>query len=1069
MNPLMYLRTIIVVFVLSWFQNPNGSGLLESISFGETIEYDRDIRPILSENCFSCHGPDSASRKAELRLDNRQAAIDSGAIEPSNAKASELVARIFSDDPEMVMPTPESHKALLPEQKDLLKRWIESGAEYQSHWSFTPPKRHDFPEVRNSGWVRNPIDRFILSKLESEGLEPSVEADIRTLVRRVSLDLTGLPPTAEEVEAVVADPAPDRYERFVEELLSRPAWGEHRGRYWLDYARYADSHGIHFDNYREMYSFRDWVINAFNSNMPFDQFTIEQLAGDLLPNPTLDQQIASGFNRCNITTSEGGAISEEYQVLYTRDRVETTSAIWLGLTTGCAVCHDHKFDPISQKEFYGLAAYFNNLNQTVMDGNRKDTPPIVVVPQKSDRERYKALVAELQSTKQSIQERRVAAKSDFDSWKDNIQANALTILAPLRSLPSPMFQAPFADNQTNTLAYVFEGEQFRLPLTKPAKLAPGFVADQAWTVQAKSTPSFEEVGKFERDQPFSVSTWVKLAAKNQTGALLARMDEDDKNRGWDLWVEKGRVGMHIINSFPENSLKVVSENPLSLEDWHHVSVSYDGSSKAEGIKFFIDGSEAKMSIANNSLSETIQTTTPLRIGSRSKANAAKGAMLQDVRIYNSALSVGDFDIIRSVTRLVHLLSIPIETRSEKETEEVYTWYLRTQDPDSIAFTKKIATLDSEQKQIESRGTIAHVMSEKQETAKAFVLLRGDYDKRSDEVSAQTPTVLPPMEPELPSNRLGLAKWLVNPQHPLTARVTVNRFWQEIFGNGIVGSSGDFGVTGEIPTHPKLLDFLAIEFMERHWDVKDFFRTMVTSATYRQSAVMTEQKSFADPNNRLYSRGPRFRMDAEMVRDYGLSASGLLVKDIGGPSVRPYQPVGVWEAVAMPGSNTRNYKEDLGASLYRRSMYTFWKRSAPPASMEIFNAPSREQCTVRRERTNTPLQALVTLNDPQLVEAARALAQRVLLVKDDEKEQDDAQKTQNIGVILLGRSWTGEEQAVILASLADLRKYYIATPSDADALLAVGIMTRDTAIPATEHAAWTMLCNQLLNLDEVLCK
>jgi len=1034
-----------------------------------TIEYNRDIRPILSDNCFSCHGPDSAARQADLRLDNRQAALDSAAFVPGNVGESQLIARIFSDDPVKVMPTPESHKTLSPEQKDLLKRWVESGAQYESHWSFTPPQKHDFPEVRNAAWARNPIDRFVLSKLEAAGLEPSVEADIRTLIRRVSLDLTGLPPTAAEVEAVVADPAPDRYERYVEALLTRQAWGEHRGRYWLDYARYADSHGIHFDNFREMYSFRDWVIDAFNSNMPFDQFTIEQLAGDLLPNATLDQQIASGFNRCNITTNEGGAITEEYQVLYTRDRVETTSAIWMGLTTGCAVCHDHKFDPISQKEFYELSAYFNNLNQNVMDGNRKDTPPTIVVPNKEDRPRHTELVAATQSTQQAIDARKVAARSDFDSWTQNLQNNAATVIASLRALPSPIFQVPFADNQSQTLAFVVDGEQFRLPLSKPAKLSPGFVADQGWTVEAESTPKFDEIGKFEREQSFSVSTWVKLGDNNQTGALLARMDEANVHRGWDLWVEGGRVGMHIINKWPENAVKSVSAQPLSPDVWHHVAVTYDGSSKAEGIKVIVDGVEVKSAIQQNSLSETIQTDTPFRIGGRSAGATATNAILQDVRIYGSVLSASDADTIRSVTRLVYLISKPPGTRNDAETDEVFGWFLRTQDNELITLQTTSVAIEKERKEIEARGTIAHVMSEKAEPAKAFVLLRGDYDKRGDEVTARTPAVLPVMGEELPKNRLGLAKWLVNPSHPLTSRVTVNRFWQEIFGSGLVGSAGDFGITGETPTNPPLLDYLAIQFIDRHWDIKDFFRSMVTSATYRQSAVTTEQKQTVDPANELFSRGPRFRMDAEMVRDYGLSISGLLTGKIGGPSVRPYQPIGVWEAVAMPGSDTRDYKQDIGDNLYRRSMYTFWKRSAPPASMEIFNAPSREQCTVRRERTNTPLQALVTLNDPQLVEAARVLAQRVLLLKDADKPQDDSQRLQALGLDILGRCWTGEEQAVILTSLTELRTYYTSVASDADALLAVGNAVRDASIPAVEHAAWTMLCNELLNLDEVLCK
>jgi len=1039
------------------------------VSDAATIEYNRDIRPILSDNCFSCHGPDSAARQADLRLDNRQAALDRGAFIPANAGESQLIARIFSDDPTQIMPTPESHKVLTPEQKELLKRWVESGAEYETHWSFNPPKHHDFPEVRNGAWVRNPIDRFVLSRLEAAGVEPSVEADIRTLVRRVSLDLTGLPPTAEEVEAVVADPAPDRYERYVEVLLSRQAWGEHRGRYWLDYARYADSHGIHFDNYREMYSFRDWVINAFNDNMPFDQFTIEQLAGDLLPNATMDQQIASGFNRCNITTSEGGAITEEYQVLYTRDRVETTSAIWLGLTTGCAVCHDHKFDPISQKEFYQLSAYFNNLNQSVMDGNRKDTPPTIVVPKKEERARHAELLASILSTQQAVATRRSLARAAFDTWTQDLQSNAAVILAPLRALPSPLFQAPLEDNQTQALAYVVDGEQFRLPLSRPAKLSPGFVAEQGWTVEAESIPKFDDVGKFEREQAFSLSTWVKLGENNQTGALLARMDEANSHRGWDLWIEGGHVGMHIINKWPENALKTVAEQPLSPDIWHHIAVTYDGSSKAEGIKVIVDGVEVKSTLQHNSLSETIQTETPFRIGGRSTGVVTTNAILQDIRIYGSVLSASDADTIRAVTRLSYLISKPTGIRSEAETEEVFSWFLRTQDTDSIALNGAAVALENERKEIEARGTIAHVMSEKAEPAKAFVLLRGDYDKRSDEVTAQTPAVLPTMEPELPKNRLGLAKWLVSPTNPLTSRVTVNRFWQEIFGSGLVGSAGDFGITGETPTNPQLLDFLAMQFMDRHWDIKDFFRSMVTSATYRQSAVTSDQKQAVDPANKLFSRGPRFRMDAEMVRDYALAVSSLLTGKIGGPSVRPYQPIGVWEAVAMPGSDTRDYRPDSGENVYRRSMYTFWKRSAPPASMEIFNAPSREQCTVRRERTNTPLQALVTLNDPQLVEAARMLAQRVLLVKENDKPQDDAQRAQTIGLQLLGRSWTGEEQAVILASLAELRSHYASIPSDADALLAVGNAARDMSIPAAEHAAWTMLCNELLNLDEVLCK
>ena len=816
-----------------------------SASADDAVLYNRDVRPVLAENCFACHGPDKAARQADLRLDLRESAIKAEALVPNKPDASEAIRRIFSADKAEQMPPPASHKKLTKQQKDLLRRWVAAGAEYQPHWSFIRPIRGPLPLVKNTRWEKNPIDRFILAKLEAMGLKPAPEADRPTLARRVSLDLTGLPPSPSEVDAMMGDGSPDAYEKLVDRLLVSPHWGEHRARYWLDAARYADSNGLHFDNFREIWSYRDWVIEAFNRNLPFDRFTIEQLAGDLLPTPTLPQRIASGFNRCNMTTNEGGTIPEENLVFYTRDRTETTSQVWLGLTAGCAVCHDHKFDPIGQKEFYQMAAFFNNTTQDALDGNIQDTPPVIVVPPPRDRLRWDALAKELADVRKQIESHEQSARPEFDQW---------------------------------------------IVKTKPDKIAA-----QLGVKDIKPTPT---------------GTW-----------------------------------------------------------------------------------------------------------------------------------------------------------SDADKKKIFAAWLGTIDPSHRLLSTRRSDLEKEEAGIRARSTVAHVMQERGEAAKAYLLFRGQYDQRRDEVRPATFACLPPMPPQLPRNRLGVAEWLVRPEQPLMARVAVNRFWQEVFGVGIVRTAGDFGATGEPPTHPELLDWLAVEFRESGWNVKRLFRLLVTSATYRQSAQVTSEKLEKDPLDRFYSRGPRFRMDGEMIRDYALAAGGLLVPKIGGPSVKPYQPPGVWEAVAMRESNTRDYHQDQGENLYRRSLYTFWKRAAPPASMDIFNAPSREVCTVRRERTNTPLQSLVTLNDPQFIEAARHLAQVAI----KEGGPSDASRLTLLAKRLLARPLRNDELPVVLASLENLLAYYKTHADDAAQLLAVGESKPDPSIPRPQLAGWTMLANELLNLDETLNK
>jgi cytochrome c553 len=1029
------------------------------------ISFNRDIRPILVGNCFGCHGADSASRKADLRLDDRDAAIEGGAIAPGDPDSSVALDRIFSDDPEEVMPPPSAKKTLSTAQKEMLSQWIAAGAEYEPHWSFIPPRRPALPPVQQEAWVRSPIDRFILARLEAEGLAPAPEADRRALARRVALDVTGLPPEPAVVEAFVADTRPDAYEQLVDQLLARPEWGEHRGRHWLDYARYADTHGIHFDNYREMWTYRQWVVNAFNRNLPFDQFTIQQLAGDLVAreleashDEILDARIASGFNRCHMTTNEGGIIDEEYLVLYTRDRTETTAAVWLGLTAGCAVCHDHKFDPLSQREFYELAAFFNNTTQAAKDGNVHDTPPITVVPKPEDRERFAALEQELTAGRKAVEARKEAARPEFDRW---IVAATPDVVATASPRDTPLVEIDLLEGEGTTTRARILGESIDLPLTTTTKWQAGPSGAGALALDGRAA-ELPDAGDFEHDQPWSATFWIRPPANDSAYAVLARMNEAESFRGWDIWVQGRRVGMHLSHEFPADGLKVLSSTQLKADAWTLVSVTYDGSGNAAGVKIYFDGKTQKPKVEVDAFKKhSIKTATPLVIGGRSQAGTAHGVGLAGIELWGRALSPGEVQGLSQAQALAQVVKLAPEERV-KAAGGLYDWWLASLDETSKAAAADVAALEGEHADIRKRGTVAHVMHEKGEMAKAHILDRGEYDKRKDEVSADTPDILPAFPDGLPKNRLGLAQWLLLQDHPLTSRVTVNRFWQEVFGTGLVRTAGDFGITGELPSHPELLDWLAVEFRESGWDVKRLYRLMLTSAAYRQAAAAAPEKLAKDGANRLLSRGPRFRLDAEMIRDAALASSGLLVKRIGGPSVKPYQPDGVWEAVSM-GGNTNRYQRDTGDAVYRRSLYWFWKRSAPPASMEIFNAPSREICTVKRERTNTPLQALVTLNDPQFVEAARVLADRALQTAGT----DDA-RIDFIARRVLSRPFVGDELAVVQRSLADLSAWYAAHPAEARELVAVGDAKPVTAEPPL-LAAWTMLTNQILNLDEALCK
>lgn len=1047
--------------------------LLSAFAYADAkIEYNKHIRPILAENCFACHGVDSDSREADLRLDQREAAIDMGAIEPGDIEASEMIARILTDDPDLVMPPPETKKSLTDAQKDLLRQWIQSGAEYQPHWSFIPVGQPEQPHTQYESSARNPIDRFIFSRLEQEGLAPAPEADPRTLFRRLHFDILGLPPKPADVAAFVADYQHRKdlaLSQWIDDLMDDPAWGEHRGRYWLDSARYADTHGLHYDNYREMWPYRDWVIRAFNENQPFDQFTVEQLAGDLLPNPDRDQLIATGFQRCNITTNEGGTIDAENLALYAADRVQTFGWVFLGLTTNCAQCHDHKFDPFTAKDYYSLAAFFGNTESPAKDGNTPDGKgPTMMVPTGEDQRRWDELPTEIAAAKSRRDERAKLSEPDFTRWLSTASPGVVSDI-PEEGLAVHL---PLDEGSGNQVRNEVDGTK-KFTATGPVEWRKDGKLGPAPVIKRNTTFDLGGLGDYDKQQAFSYGAWVKtpkkLARAGVNASILARMDESNSYRGWDLWQAGTSLAVHLIDSWTGNALKVSSNSGVVVPGkWQHVFATHDGSGTPDGVKIYVDGQSVPLKIERNTLRKnaTIRTKTPLRIGRRSRSAVFGGGLVQDVRIYERELSNDEVVSLANSTVIRKILAKAGQQRSENEQQTLRDYYLSAHDPEYTALAKKVHDLESEKAAIASRSPITHIQREKKDSQPmAHILMRGAYDRPGEKVPAATPEALHPLPEGAPRNRLGLAQWVVDRENPLTARVTVNRFWQEVFGQGLVVTPEDFGVSGAQPSHPKLLDWLAEDFVTSGWNVKRFFKQLFMSAAYRQSAITTPEKLEIDPDNGLLSRGPRFRMDAEMVRDTALSVSDLLSRKMYGPGTRPYQPENLWEIVGLPGGDTRNYKQDSGENLYRRSIYNFWKRMAPPPSLEAFNAPSREVCVVQRERTNTPLQALVTLNDPQFVETARQLAATALKTSGG----DDGMTVDFIAERLLARSLSAAERSIVLAAKKDYSKHYQAHQDDAEKLIAVGESKLDADLDSKTLATWTMVCNQMMNLDEALNK
>ncbi|MGC4016620.1 MAG: DUF1549 domain-containing protein [Luteolibacter sp.] len=892
------------------------------VSLPKEITFNEHIQPILSEYCYHCHGPDSGTRKPKdspLRLDREADAFakrENGqpVIIKGDPAASLLVKLIKSHDPKEIMPPPEGHKELKPQEIALLEEWIRQGAKYEPHWSFAAIK-HPEPPKAGEGFANNPIDRFIAQKLDENGLKPNPPEDPRRFYRRLAFDLTGLPPASADTDAFVKRSAEDpkkAVEEAADKLLATPSSAEHFTRQWLDAARYADTHGIHIDNYRSIWPYRDWVIRAFQANMPWDQFTTEQIAGDLLPDATLDQKVATGFNRCLATTGEGGAIAEEYDAIYAKDRTETTSAVWLGLTTGCAACHDHKFDPVSTKEFYSMTAFFRNTTMSALDGNKADHAPSIFVPLQEDRNRSTELVTTIKSVQQQIAAREKAATGDFEKWAANPELGATKDIDSSLVIHLPL------NEESGPIKGIVDG-QSREWNANPQRI-DGLVGKGV--VVSDSPIDLGNVGSFSRSDRVTYGGFIRIEG-TPTGAIVARMNPAQSFRGWDIYLQGGKPAGHVIDSWDKAANKLTGDTVLSPGTWHHVMITFDGSSSGhQASALFVDGKLDTSTPVPNTVGGTIETEVPLRLGSRanndSKLRGGKVA-LQDFRFYRRLLSGEEIRDLANNSILRSIVSVPPDQRTKEQKEQLFRYFVNNVDAPSRDLRTTLDKLTSEQSQIRSRGAATLVMEEKKNSAPfAHVLTRGVYSDKGEKVDANVPAVLPPLPPGAPQNRLGLAQWLVDPANPLPARVTMNRAWYYFFGTGIVETTEDFGIMGARPSHPQLLDWLASEFIASKWDYRHMVKLFVTSAAYRQSEAVTPEKLEKDPLNRLLSRGPRVRLDAEQLRDLALAASGLLTDKVGGPSVKPYQPDGIWESVAMPQSNTRNYKQDSGEALYRRS-------------------------------------------------------------------------------------------------------------------------------------------------------
>ncbi len=1011
---------------------------------GDVPNFARDVRPVLAAACLTCHGPDAATRKADLRLDEQEGLAS--VVQPGAPQASELWLRIAHSDLRERMPPTAQVRQLHDREIELVRRWIESGAVWSEHWAFDAPTKPDAPDVTDTAWPRSPIDHFVLSRLEELGLPPSVTAPREKLIRRLSFDLTGLPPTPAAVDAFLADDRPEALEAVVDRLLASPRYGERMATRWLDGARFADSNGYQNDFGRSMWPWRDWVIRSYNENKRYDDFLIEQIAGDLLPAATPDQRLATGFQRNHRTVTEGGAIEEEWRVENVVDRTDTTATVFMGLTFGCARCHDHKYDPISQAEYYSLFAYFNNTTERGhYNEARGNVPTLLRVPTRDNLDRLAELDASIAESESRLVVDPGAAEVATNEWLAQLRATGHS--PPPADFALPLNRDWSVNTAESAIVARYTGK------AADAKWEDGaFGGSLVLDAKAETRVDLGAATDFDGDDTFTYSVWVR---RGNDGAIFSKMDVANAYRGIDLILIRGRPTVHLIHDWPSNAIKVEGLHELPGRTWTHLAFSYDGSGRAEGVHIYVNGEPVSQKVHADTLQGTIRTKEPLRIGGRSSREYYRG-VVRDFRAFARVLTEAETQALTGEA-LVAAASDPLH----KDLLDYHRDHI-VRGPDSVHGRLK-RLRDERRRYFEQHVPTAMILEERKERRPTYVLNRGLYDApdKSRPVQPGVPSFLPPLAPGATRDRLALARWLVDPSHPLTARVAVSQLWSQLFGVGLVETAENFGLRGAPPSHPRLLDWLATEYVRNGWDTKTLLKTIVMSATYQQQSNASSALIERDPNNTLLARGPRRRLPAEMIRDQALAVSGLLVERIGGPSVRPYQPSGLWKELAG-GASQGPYKASSGDDLYRRSLYTNRKRTVPHPTLSIFDAPSFEVCQVRRFQTNTPLQALALLNDVTYVESARKMAERTL-----RHAADPTARITYAFRLATSRRPSDIEMAILERGLARHLVTYRANLAAAHELLAHGASEPPRDLDPAELAAYAAVASVILNLDETV--
>ena len=1038
----------------------------------EVIDFNYHVKPILSDRCYNCHGPDENSRKAGLRLDIESAAfskLNSGkrAISPGSTYSSELAHRILSTDPAVIMPHPDSNLTLDSREKAMLLKWIDQGAEWKDHWSFIPPKKKDLDSEAFPG-LTNPIDQFVKRKLDEKGLNFSSPASKETLIRRITFDLTGLPPSLEEINSFVENPDENAYEKLIEGLLSTDAHAERLTVDWMDLSRYADSHGLHADGARTMWPWRDWVLEAIKSNMTYDQFVTWQIAGDLLPDATTTQKLATAFNRNTPMTAEGGVVDEEWRLNYVFDRTETISTAFMGLTVACAKCHDHKFDPISQKDYYQLTSFFNNIRELGMTGDDGDYGPLLALPDPETQSKIDQINKDINSIEKNIS----LTKKDletFYAYKDELPSQ--------KSIDKKLIaHFPFEKTGKKPKIYIDGNSNIKAAAEAP-EVVEGVSGNALKFKHDHDQLIIKEtlIPNLEWNDAFAASIWINTSQKkpNFTQTILGSAGgKNELWRGWDLYLDQNNfLNLRLINVMPSNMIHIQSEDSIRVNEWNQITFSYDGSGKSNGVKLFKNGAEINTNSVINNLYKSIkpvspvfqkglvERTRPLTIGKAKEASTGDNGLfigkMDDFRFYKDKLTALEVKMVYDNTL----------SKIEKPNERLIKDHWVNSDAKIKVLEKDLKT--KREAFIKAYFPVLEVMvmEEMEKPRTTYLYNRGDYTSPAFPVETKVPHVLPPMKKGLPKNRLGLSQWLFDKDNPLTARVTVNRFWLMMFGQGLVSTPTDFGVQGSMPSHPQLLDWLAIDFVENKWDVRKLIKKMALSKTYQQQSISNERLTEIDPTNVYLSRANSSRLPAEMIRDNALSVSGLINNKFGGESVRPYQPSGLWREKNTFSQFLLDYKESEGEDLYRRGLYTFIRRTSPPPSMMAFDATSREVCTIKRQTTSTPLQALVLLNDPQFFEASRVFAQRILLEAGKTIEEQI-----DYGFRLATSRHPEKEEVEILKELYSSQlKYYKSKPSEAYKLVNVGETPYNRGLSLSKTAAMTLVANTLLNHNETYTK